>query len=80
MKNLIQLSFIALNKFFANMSTCVKKNVPHQPEASLHVTALDKYDRTNALAQGFLNFLSRAPLALLIFIICTPTNIERIKI
>ena len=37
MKTIICLSFIVLNNFFANM--CVKKNVPHQPNASPHVTA-----------------------------------------
>ena len=37
MKTIIYMSFIVLNKFFANM--CLKKKiVPHQPEASPHVT------------------------------------------
>ena len=37
MKTIICLSFIVLNNFFANV--CEKKIVPHQPKASLHVTA-----------------------------------------
>ena len=36
MKTIICFSFIVLNNFFANMS--VKKNMPHQPEASPDVT------------------------------------------
>ena len=35
-KTIICLLIFVLNNFFANM--CVKKNVPHQPKASPHVT------------------------------------------
>ena len=39
MKTFIRLSFIFLNNF---LQTCVKKIVPHLPEASPHVTDASK--------------------------------------